>query len=77
MPSSPPASSNNLSQALQRTLSKGFPHWGSLTGEAVRATFTMKMDGNYDYFYTSDDPDELFELAQGFFEEIQIMAAAL
>ncbi len=35
------------------------------------------MDQHYDYFFTSDDPDLLFEQTQGPFKEVQQMATAL
>jgi fido (protein-threonine AMPylation protein) len=63
--------------ALRKTLRKGFPHWGSLKLKAARESFTIKMDQHYDYYFTSDDPDELFEQTQGFFDEVQEMTTAL
>ncbi len=35
------------------------------------------MDEGYDYFYTSEDPDELFEKTNGFFEEVKDMMSNL
>ena len=67
----------SLVSNLRRTLGKSFPHWGSIRGRAMRATFTIKMDRNYDYFLTDDDPDELFAQTEGLAEEVQGMVSIL
>jgi fido (protein-threonine AMPylation protein) len=70
-------SSKPLITSLRQTFSKGFPHWGSLKGKATRVTFTICQHQGYDYSFTSDDPDELFEAAQAHFVEIQSVVGNL
>lgn len=67
----------SLSKTLRRTLGTTFPHWGSMRGKAMRASFTVKIDSNYDYFYSSADPDLLFEKTEGLAEEVRSMISVL
>lgn len=47
-----------LAQTVRVILSRGVPR-------------TLEMNGNYDYFYTPNDPDELFDKAKDFQGMIQ------
>lgn len=70
----------NMAQTLRHTLKRKFPHWGSVHGKNIRASFTIAMDSCYSYYSLSEvneDPDELFEQTQGFFKEVQEMIANL
>ncbi|KAL8337376.1 hypothetical protein RB601_008763 [Gaeumannomyces tritici] len=64
---------SNLIESLRKIFTSSYPPSGSVRGRPIPFNFTIKQDEAYDYFLEDDDPDELFEQAVGFHDEVKAM----